>query len=103
MALNDNDLRNRLLGDRMKGDKGQPAIAEIKVDADVKDFDEAVDELYQRAEALINIAPHDKVEQLQSVCDALKSIKSVHEELPEVSMESEGGKEMPPEESGSYE
>lgn len=67
------DIRGKMLG--AKAGIKEPKIAEIKIDADVKDFDESLDEIAKRCDALISIAPPDKIEGLQNICEDLAKLK----------------------------
>lgn len=95
--MNIDDMRQKLFESRigqepMKND--EPALAEVKVDAELKDFDEALHELYERCEALVHIAPTSKINELQDICDSLERLKSTHP-----SENTEAGSDEEPQES----
>lgn len=68
-------LRQNMLAAKAGIKSKAPQIHEVKIEEDVKDFDEALDEISQKIEALTNIAPPSKVDGLQQVCDQINSLK----------------------------
>lgn len=73
--MNPVDIRAKLLAAKTGIKPHEPQLHEVKIEEDVKDFDEALSEISSKVEALMNIAPSSKVDALHQVSEQLNAMK----------------------------